>query len=165
VEPVGSGVALLDFDSDGDMDVYLVQAGTVPGAAEGVPVIPLAGDSTLGNRLYENRLVPDGDLSFVDTTDRAGVGDDGYGMGVAVGDVDNDGDPDLFVTNFGADVFYRNDGDGRFTDVTSLAGTLDDRWNTSAAFLDYDRDGDLDLFVATYVHFNRSADGASLTSR
>lgn len=164
VEPVGSGVALLDFDSDGDMDVYLVQAGTVPGAAEGVPIIALPEGSAPGNRLYENRLVPDGSLAFVDTTERAGVGDDGYGMGVAVGDVDNDGDPDLFVTNFGADVFYRNDGAGRFTDVTSLAGTLDDRWNTSAAFLDYDRDGDLDLFVATYVRFNRSTNKTCFTA-
>jgi len=153
LEPVGAGAALFDYDGDGDLDVYLVQSGDIPGASKGQPLIPLDANTPDGNRLFRNDLDADGKLHFSDVTEVAGVGDRGYGMGVAVGDVDNDGDPDLYVTNFGANVFYRNDGDGRFTDVTTVSGADDRRWNTSAAFLDYDNDGDLDLFVAAYVVF------------
>ena len=153
LEPVGAGAALLDYDGDGDLDLYLVQSGPVPGAPEGEPLIPLAGNPPDGNRLFRNELAPEGSLRFTDVTDDAGVGDPGYGMGVAVGDVDNDGDPDLYVTNFGTNVFYRNEGDGRFVDVTAASGADDGRWNTSAAFLDYDQDGDLDLFLAAYVTY------------
>jgi len=153
IESTGSGVALLDYDLDGDLDVYLIQSGPIPDRAEGEPLMPLPAHYRDSNRLFENRLVPDGTLEFIDVTDRAGVGDSGYGQGVAAGDVDNDGDPDLYVTNFGGNVFFRNDGDGRFTDVIEDSGADDPRWNTSAAFVDFDRDGDLDLFVASYVVF------------
>jgi hypothetical protein len=164
MEPVGSGVGLLDFDLDGDLDVYLVQAGRVPGADEGDPVMTLPSGYVPTNRLYENRIRPDGVLKFVDVTERTGVGDEGYGMGVAVGDVDNDGDPDLYVTNFGRNIFYRNNGDGTFGDVTDIAGADDDRWNTSAAFLDYDRDGDLDLFLTAYVDFSIAGNKTCFTA-
>ncbi|MGD8977612.1 MAG: CRTAC1 family protein, partial [Gammaproteobacteria bacterium] len=153
LEPVGAGAALLDYDGDGDLDLYLVQSGPVPGAPDGEPLIPLSGNTPDGNRLFRNDLVPGGALRFTDVTAEAGVGDRGYGMGVAVGDVDSDGDPDLYVTNFGTNVFYRNEGDGRFVDVTAASGADDGRWNTSAAFLDHDGDGDLDLFLTAYVTY------------
>lgn len=127
-EIMGSGVALIDYDSDSDLDVYLVQ-------------------SRGPNRLLRN----DGSLFFSDQTEASGLGDEGYGMGVAVGDYDQDGDPDLFVSNVGPNRLYRNDG-GRFVDVTTPA-IADDRWSTSATFFDYDSDGDLDLFFANYVDF------------
>src|SRR5262249_52485998 len=99
-------------------------------------------------------LIPSGKLRFVDVTEQAGVqGNGAYGMGVAVGDYDNDGDPDLFVTNYGPNILYRNNGDGTFTDVTKQSGIEDDSFSASAAFLDYDRDGRLDLFVTHYNAF------------
>lgn len=131
-EIMGSGVALLDYDGDGDLDVYLVQS---------------AGP----NRLFRNEQVPSGALRFSDQTGATNLGDTGYGMGVAVGDSDGDGDPDLFVSNVGANRLYRNDG-GTFVDVTT-PDVADDRWSTSATFFDYDGDGDLDLFFANYVDF------------
>ncbi len=136
-EIMGSGVALIDYDNDGDLDVYLVQ---------GANLKP-------GNRLFRNELKETGKLRFTDVTEQAGVGYVGYGMGVAVGDYDNDGYPDIYVTNFGSNVLYHNNGNGTFTDVTRQAGVDDIRWSTSASFLDYDRDGNLDLFVLNYVDF------------
>ena len=142
-EIMGSGVALLDYDSDGDLDIYFVQSAPLEpdGVAEGS-----------GSRLYRNDFSPDGILRFVDVTADAGLGAPGFGMGAAVGDYDNDGDPDLYITNFGPNNLYRND-NGSFTDVTTPA-LADPRWSASAAFLDYDRDGDLDLFVTNYVDFS-----------
>lgn len=137
-EIMGSGCALLDYDGDGDLDVYLLQ---------GSP------DAQSRSSLFRNELVERGRLRFTDVTDRSGLGQRAWSMGVAAGDYDNDGDPDLYVTAFGANVLYRNDGRGRFTDVTAEAGVDDQRWNASAAFVDYDADGDLDLFSTAYVDF------------
>ncbi len=148
-EIMGSGVALLDYDLDGDLDVYFLQGaplsdGADPAASKFPP------RHGLGNRLFENRIVPDGTLSFEDATDRAGLGFEGYAMGAAVGDYDGDGDPDLYVTALGENALYRNSGDGSFDRVD---GPQDRRWSSSAAFVDYDQDGDLDLFFTNYVDF------------
>jgi enediyne biosynthesis protein E4 len=146
-EQMGAGVALFDYDGDGDLDVFLVQSGRLPQES---------GGSTT-SRLFRNDLTVGADgtrtLHFTDVTERAGVGLHVYGMGVAVGDYDNDGDLDLLVTSFGPETLLRNNGNGTFTDVTREAGVSDDLWSTSAAFVDYDRDGDLDLFVANYLDF------------
>ena len=153
-EIMGSGVALFDYDNDGDLDVYLIQGATFDPAQDPrhAKFPPPAGWKP-GNRLFRNLLSETGKLQFVDVTEQAGVGHVGYGMGVAVGDYDNDGFQDLYVTNFGRNVLYHNNGDGTFTDVTAKAGVDDPRWSTSAAWVDYDRDGHLDLFVANYLDF------------
>ena len=148
-EEMGAGVALFDYDNDGDLDVFLVQGGAIDGS----------GPAT--SRLFRNDLTIGADgkrtLHFTDVTSRAGVGLRAYGMGVAVGDYDNDGYLDLFVTSFGGVTLYHNNGNGTFTDVTKQAGISDTQWSTSAAFLDYNRDGYLDLFIANYVDFTPAA--------
>ena len=131
-EIMGGGVALFDYDGDGDLDVYCVQSGKL-GAEAG---------TNAQNKLYRNN----GDWTFEDVTDAAGVGDRGYGMGAACGDYDRDGDVDLYVTNVGQNTFFQNQGDGTFTDITKKSGTGDGRWGTSAAFTDLNGDGYLDLF-------------------
>ena len=153
-EIMGSGVGLLDYDGDGDLDVYLIQGAMLdPSKNLSQSLFPFPGPSPPRNRLFRNQLKETGRLGFVDATDGAGVGHEGYGMGLAVGDYDGDGDPDLYLTNFGPNVLYRNRGDGTFQDVTREAGVDDPRFSTSASFLDYDGDGDLDLYVANYVSF------------
>ena len=157
-EIMGSGVALLDYDGDGDLDVFLVQ-GTVlePGKSVSDARFPPPAGWKPGNRLFRNMLKETGKLQFVDVTDQAGLNhvdyDVGYGMGVAVADYNNDGYPDLYVTNFGSNILYRNNGNGTFTDVTREAGLADAGWSASAAFVDYDRDGYLDLYVTHYLDF------------
>lgn len=153
-EIMGSGVALIDYDGDGDLDIFVVQ-GTVlePGKTAADARFPAPAGSKPGNRLFRNMLKETGKLQFVDVTEQAGLSYTGYGMGVAVGDYNNDGHPDLYVTNFGANLLYRNNGDGTFTNVTKEAGVEDGVWSTSAAFVDYDRDGLLDLYVAHYLDF------------
>lgn len=141
IETLGSGVCLLDFDSDGWPDIYFVQSGAIPTDP------PRTGPT--GSMLYRNR----GDATFEDVTARAGVGGVGYGMGCTVADVENDGDEDLYVTAFGRNTLYRNNGNGTFTDVTQDAGVGDARWGSSAAFGDYDNDSLPDLFVVNYVDF------------
>lgn len=148
-EIMGPGVALLDFDLDGDLDVYFPQGVMLDRniAAEESLFPPRM---ILGNRLFENRIVPDGNLSFRDATERSGLGFEGYGMGAAAGDYDGDGDIDLYLTNLGPNALFRNNGDGTFMQVE---GPQDNRWSTSATFFDYDDDGDLDLFFTNYVDF------------
>ena len=136
-EMMGGGVALVDIDGDERLDLYLVQSGRVGTRGTG------------RNRLYRNR----GGGRFEPVPD-AGAEDDGYGMGVAAGDYDSDGDVDLYVTNYGPNVLLRNDGSGRFEDVTAFAGVGDPAWGTAAAFLDLDLDQDLDLFVVNYLHWS-----------
>jgi hypothetical protein len=148
-EVMGSGVALFDYDNDGDLDVFLVQSG---------PLGPRGAAGSSTSRLFRNDLTIGADgtrrLRFADVTERARAGVRGYGMGAAVGDYDNDGFLDLLVTAFGPSTLLHNNGDGTFSDVTAQqAGLADEQWSTSAAFVDYDRDGDLDLFVARYVDF------------
>ena len=153
-EIMGAGVALFDYDNDGDLDVYVIQGTTFdPSQDPRRAKFPPALGWKPGHRLFRNLLSETGKLQFVDVTEKAGVGHIGYGMGVAVGDYDNDGFQDLYVTNFGRNVLYHNNGDGTFTDVTAKAGVDDLRWSTSAAWVDYDRDGRLDLFVANYLDF------------
>jgi len=143
-EIIGGGAALFDMDNDGDLDLYLVQSGTLFAPGE-------KGDR---HRLYRNR----GDGVFDDVTAGSGADVAGYGMAVAAGDFDNDGNADLYVTNFGGNVLLKGDGRGRFADVTARAGVASSGWSTSAAFLDYDGDGDLDLIVAHYLNWQRSAE-------
>jgi len=152
-EIMGSGAALVDYDNDGDLDVYLVQGAPPPQPGAGKPVVPLPRGWKPGNRLFRNNLIETGKLSFTDVTAEAGVGHSDFGMGVAAGDYDNDGFIDLYVTNYGRNVLYHNNGNGTFTDVTSTAGVGSSGWSTSAAFIDYDRDGLLDLAVVHYVEF------------
>jgi enediyne biosynthesis protein E4 len=150
-EIMGAGVALFDYDNDGDLDVYLVQGAPLDPAGK-LRSPPPPGWKP-GNRLFKNMLAETGELRFIDVTEKAGVGHIGYGMGVAVGDYDNDSFLDLYVTNFGHNVLYHNNGNGTFTDVTLEAGVDDLHWSTSAAWLDFDGDGFLDLFVCNYVDF------------
>ena len=140
---VGGG-ALLDYDDDGFLDVYLGQSGPVPGGSTRAADPPA---DRLRNRLYRNL----GDGTFEDTTDGAGVGDAGYGAGATAADYDRDGRVDLYVLNVGGNRLYRNLGEGAFEDVTGSAGAGDPAWSAGAVFFDYDGDLDLDLFVVNYV--------------
>jgi len=141
IETVGPGGGFFAYDGDGRLDIYLLNGPAVPGTKY---------DPARQNGLYRNR----GAGSVADVTEAAGVGDTGYGMGCAVGDYDNDGAIDLYVTNFGANVLYRNEGDGTFADVTAAAQVGDEGWGASAAFADIDRDGLVDLYVGNYHNFS-----------
>jgi enediyne biosynthesis protein E4 len=142
LETVGSGVALLDYDNDGWLDIYLVNGSTYD-AMSGKAAPPHAA-------LFHNNH----DGTFTDVAEKAGVTNDRWGFGVAVGDYDNDGWPDLYVTNFGKNRLYHNNHDGTFTDVAEKAGVALGNWSTGATFGDYDGDGRLDLFVPGYVHYD-----------
>jgi hypothetical protein len=139
----GCGGALFDFDNDGDLDLFFVNSARSPAARGEFPA-----GTRLGNRLYRQEA----DGTFADVTDGSGLEGGGYGVGCAVGDVDNDGDLDVYVTHFGCDRLYQNNGNGTFTDVTQTAGIDEQDYGTAAAFFDYDRDGRLDLIVVNYVH-------------
>jgi hypothetical protein len=139
-ETMGPGVAFLDFDNDGWMDVYLVNSG---------PCDFFKPSKPLKNALYRNNR----DGTFTDVTDEAGVAGGTFGMGVAVGDYDNDGYPDILVTSYGRCVLYHNNGNGTFSDVTERAGVAAPGWTTSALWFDYDNDGRLDLFLCSFVEF------------
>ncbi len=156
-EHMGGGVALLDADNDGDLDIYLGQGGPLaPAASAGGPTVSgHANARPPTDRLYRNDL-DTGELRFTDITEESGLDARGYAMGVATGDIDNDGDPDLYILNLGANQLWRNDstpGAIRFTDITAGSNTADPRWSASASFLDFDGDGLLDIFVGNYVEF------------
>lgn len=162
-EIMGSGAALFDFDNDGDLDVFLVQGNVLePGTQPASTQLPWRDPGLPRSRLFRNELVVGKDgsralkfsLEFTDVTEKSGIRADGYGMGVAVGDINNDGWPDLYITNLGRNQMYLNKGDGTFSEVTGKTGTDDPRWSTSAAFFDYDRDGWLDLMVVNYANFS-----------
>jgi hypothetical protein len=152
IETMPGGVALLDYNNDGLLDIFVVNGGRIAGRMQ-PPDNFDRHDPRYWNRLYrQNR-----DGSFTDVTKEAGLenaGDGNYGMGVAVGDYDNDGYPDIYVTNFGKNILYHNNGDGTFTDVTAKAGVAGGGWSVSAGFLDYDNDGKLDLFVTRYLDWD-----------
>jgi len=149
IETMPGGVALLDYNGDGLLDIFVVNGGRVESPMK-TPENFDRHDPRYWNRLYrQNR-----DGSFTDVTEQAGLadaGDGNYGMGVAVGDYDNDGYPDLYVTSYGKNILYHNNGNGTFIDVTAKAGVAGGGWSVSAGFLDYDNDGKLDLFVTRYM--------------
>ena len=152
METVTAGLALFDYDGDGNTDIYFINGAPLKGTKSNV---------TPKNALYRN----EGGWKFTDVTEKAGVGDTGYGLGVAVGDYDNDGDLDIYLNNYGPNVLYRNNGDGTFTDVTKQAG-VDNGYQVGAGacFLDMDKDGDLDLYVSIYLEFSYEKHVATATS-
>jgi hypothetical protein len=142
LECTSGGVAILDYDNDGKPDIFLLNGGTI-NALEGKEKMPRSA-------LYHNL----GDWKFEDVTQKAGVANERWGMGVTVGDVNNDGFPDIFISNYGVARLYKNNGNGTFTDIAEKVGLNVTGWNTGATFGDYDRDGRLDLFVPAYVDFD-----------
>jgi len=142
METVSAGLALFDYDNDGDIDIYFLN---------GAPLRGSSFDTPPTNALYRN----DGGWKFTDVTKEAGVGDRGYGLGVAVGDYDNDGDSDIYLNNYGPNILYRNNGDGTFEDFTEQTGVGNgSKVGAGACFLDSDKDGDLDLYVSNYLDFS-----------
>ncbi len=153
IEAMSAGLALFDYNNDGNIDIYFLN---------GAPLLGTKVDVPPTNALYRN----DGNWHFTDVTSDAGLGDLGFGLGVTVGDYDNDGDADLYLNNYGPNALYRNNGDGTFTDVTQQAGVANGNFvGAGASFLDMDADGDLDLYVANYlefsyeIHVERTIDG------
>jgi len=142
-ETTGAGCGFIDYDNDGWMDIYLVNSGKCDFFDPNPP---------LRNALYRNNR----DGTFTDLTDKAGVAAGGYGMGVAVGDYDGDGLPDMFVSQYGRSILYHNNGDGTFSDVTNKAGVAALGWSSSAVWFDYDNDGKLDLFVCRFVNYDKT---------
>jgi hypothetical protein len=149
-EIIAGGAGLLDFDGDGDLDVLLTQA--VFDERMGHTASRAGKAVVEGSRLYRNDLIPEGEFRFTDVTIDANLKTQGYAMGVAVGDIDNDGFSDVYVSNYGRDQLFHNRADGTFEDITIQSGIEAIRWSTSASFFDYDLDGDLDLFVSHYLN-------------
>ena len=146
IETMGSGVVFFDYDTDGDADLYFVNSGSIPQTRQA------AQQAQLGNVLYRN----EGDGRFTDVTEMSGAGNTRYGMAAAAADIDNDGDADLYVANFGQDTLYRNNGNGTFTDITEAAGIDNTLWGIAVVYLDFDVDGDLDIFVVNYLVYELS---------
>ena len=142
IETLGSGALFFDFNVDGNLDLYIVNGAHTSS--------PIQTTDHPKNKLFQNN----GDGTFTDVTLKAGVGDTGYGVGCAAADINNDGYPEIYVTNFGSNRLYQNNGDGTFTDITEKAGVGDTRWGTGCAFLDYDLDGYVDLYVINYMIFS-----------
>jgi enediyne biosynthesis protein E4 len=152
IETMPGGVALFDYNNDGLLDIFLVNGGSIASPMK-TPENFDRSNSRYWNRLYRQNK----DGSFTDVTEAAGLANvaaGNYGMGVAVGDYDNDGHADLFVTNYGKNILYHNNGDGTFTDVTAKAGVAGGGWSASAGFFDFDNDGHLDLFVTRYMQWD-----------
>ncbi|MDP6047515.1 MAG: CRTAC1 family protein [Phycisphaerae bacterium] len=148
VEGTGAGAMFFDYDSDGWLDVYLVNGCWLKDVNDNRGR-KLRGK--LGNSLYRNNR----DGTFSDVTSKAGVGDQGYGAGCSAADFDGDGDLDIYVLNYGANVLYRNNGDGTFTDISKASGLADAHWSLSAPWFDYDNDGDLDVYVTNYLEYDK----------
>src|SRR5262245_2169069 len=148
-ETMGGGVAVFDYNNDGRLDLFFVNGASIE---DPMPVdkLPDKSDPRYWDRLYRSN----GDGTFADVTEAAGVRGRHYGMGVATGDYDNDGNTDLYVTGLGGNILYRNKGDGKFADVTGETGTGGGGWSASAAFTDFDKDGKLDLVVARYLEWD-----------
>ena len=152
VETMGGGVALLDYNNDGLLDVFLVNGGALTRTVQKNQSFDRS-NPKYRNRLYRQEKTG----TFTDVTEAAGLsqaGEGNYGMGAAVGDFDNDGFPDLYVTSYGKNVLYHNNGNGTFSDVTNKAGVAAGGWSASAGFFDYDNDGYLDLFVTRYLEWS-----------
>ncbi len=149
LETMGSGVAVLDFDNDGRLDLFFANGARIDDPMQ-KGAVPQKDGAKYWNRLYHQK--PDG--SFEDVTEKVGLRGAGYSTGVAVGDFDNDGNEDLFVAGYGRSTLYHNNGDGSFTDVTAKAGVAGSGWATSAAWVDYDNDGRLDLLVLRYMQWD-----------
>ena len=150
VEGTGPGGLFFDYDNDGDLDLYFVNGCWHPDISDnrGRRL-----QDKLCNALYRNN----GDGTFTDVTEKAGVGDKGFGMAASSSDFDRDGDLDLYVVNYGPNALYRNNADGTFTDITKESGLSESRWGVAGVWLDHDRDGDLDLFVANYLEYDKGA--------
>lgn len=149
IETLGSGALFFDFNRDGNLDLYIVNAAHTPSPIQTTEPSTNSADLPK-NLLYQNN----GDGTFTDITEKAGVGDTGYGVGCAAADINNDGYPEIYITNFGDNRLYYNNGDGTFTDITEKAGVGDKRWGTGCAFLDYNLDGYVDLYVVNYMIFS-----------
>jgi hypothetical protein len=145
VETVGGGAVFLDYDQDGYLDLYMSNGSFTEGLSEGDKP---EGDQT--NQLFRNK----GDGTYEDVTQKAGVGDEGYGMGMTVGDINNDGYPEIYITNYGPNVLYLNNGDGTFTDISEKAGVQGNACSVGAVWFDYDNDGLLDLYVGNYIEYD-----------